>query len=178
MSAFSWGDFFVLPSGFQTLMPLPPYPPQSVFGGAPANATGLPWPERTVVAIKGHLHFTMNDSPSSIATDSGTLEVRIAKHTIDPITLVASTVGPNYFLTGPASADESYLYHETLVWHNAINWFSADQTHWPTYQRLDVNVKTKRKLEPLENLVLVMQNNLDHDVFVLRRLRSLVQTAS
>jgi len=147
-----------------------------------ANAAGLPQPERMIERIKGSLHTIMTASPSSIADDFGTVEYRVVVLDADPYTgdvHFGTGLSPNINrekLSDPVVADQSFMWHHTHVWWNALNWFSEDMTHWPALQAVEVDIRVKRKLEPNQRLCLIIENGTTQRIRVVRRLRVLART--
>ncbi len=108
------------------------------------------------IAVRGKLVVWADQAYSESANQTGILIARIVRNRMDPLTqepgLPASTF---YLLDSALDANDDYLWQEMSTFINVATWLNGPNSGGHV-QNIDVSVKVGRRLDPPEQLWLVL----------------------
>lgn len=156
------------------------------------SARSAPQLEQTVVRVKGQIHLTLESDPSWWENANGFLVVTHRIRVADQIPGTIDISEPDFSNLTPANmgnatfAQENFLWENREVWYVRSTWGETliEGTHTP--RKIDVDVRTQRRLEVGQSLSIMTEVVLIPDgqnppgtwpdLFEMLNLRTLMRT--
>ncbi len=112
-----------------------------------------------VRAVRGSIDWYLRGNWSTLNSQGAWLTARLAIMKMDPGTLEVYEPATQGYDVGLAqNANDEFIWEERILIENLVGWVNPTTTSGGPVWHMDVNVKCNRKIEPLEQLILVLDN--------------------
>lgn len=156
VSAGGWTLLPTLSSGDITAVPLTGYLAQDLT----TVAAGVPWFESgdnwTLEAVRGSILLLHSEMQPSVTYEQ---PVHMFLDVLDSDVQGALVLDPLFDAEDPMTANRSFLWHHWNLGINLTTWWT-DRPGYGQYEKIDVNVKARRRMEANKIVCLIIQNTL------------------
>lgn len=109
------------------------------------------------MSVRGQISIMMSGLFSDLSDQAGHFLMRIVRNRMDPVTNEPGLpAGSFYSLSDHRDANDDFLWQKMESWNSLTSWISQGNSPNPQYIT-DVECKVKRRLDPPDQLWLVME---------------------
>lgn len=156
LTAGAWTRFTVN-AGSQSLVPLTSFLSQELSASVAAPSWFESGDSFLLERIIGSIYVI---HPEMVATAAYEQPVHLAIDMLDTDVDGQPAIPGNYDWEDPLTANRAFLWHYYQLGFNSLNWWSDNVQGGGMYERIPVDVKTKRRVETNKSPFLIIQNVL------------------